>query len=173
MKENDFLFKLGAVLAPAVLLGPSPEAGTLVAIAGALSLFLFHGLTVCAGKIAAFLTRFGAKLGFLGDALGVVLASILATGMNVLAQKFFYGAWFRVGLLFPVVLVHILLLTKEDDLKVKGKLALWFVFGLLVASLGARASFLPARIVPASTFLGIACFLFAVGFFLRRKWWAL
>lgn len=167
------MFKLGAVLAPAVLLGPSPEAGTLLALAGALALFLFHGLVWCAGKMVAMLARAGARFDFLRNILGVVLASILATAMNVLAQKFFYGAWFRVGLLFPVLLVHILLLTKEDDLKIKGKWALWFVFGLLVASLGARASFLPARIVPASTFLGIACFLFAVGFFLRRKWWVL
>ncbi len=158
MKENDFLFKLGLILAPALFASSSALEAVLIAASVAMLIFTLHAFTFASRKVFS---------GFFEE--GVVLLAIAALTMmaSLAVRKLLCVV--PIGVFFPVALANALIFLRGESLEAKGKIILWFVIALLLMSfLRDRSQILPES--HAFIFFAIGFFLFSVRLFLKKKW---
>ena len=170
MKENEFLFRLGALLTPALLASPSVREAALVAISTFFLLILFHGFASLFEKGVRRLARPSRETDFAVEAARLLVIALLASLADHAAARFCAGARNEMGFFFPVVLVNVLLLLKRESLEAKGRIYLWFAFGLLAASFLKTIGYGEAASLPAGVFFFSGFFLFALGWCVKKKW---
>ena len=162
MREKNFLFKLGAVLVPAVFASDSLGHALWIAPGVVLVLAVSHVWGMLMRRaVPAF-----DKGGFWAELPMVVMIGLAACLLDDLAARSGYGA----GVLFPAALVNAGLWFRDDSFQVKSRGALWFLPAFLALAALKTSNLWPGFSDPFFIFTGAAAFLYLTGLALEKKW---
>jgi len=162
MKEKKFLFKLGAILVPAVFASDTPGHAMWVGP----SLVFLLAVTHLWGLLLRRLAPSFERGGFWADFPLVIMIGLAACLLDDLAGRAGYG----MSVLFPAALVNAGLLLRNESFYAKSKAVLWFLPPFLILSALKTMGLWPGFGEPFFVFTGTAAFLYFTGLALDKKW---
>jgi len=162
MKEKKFLFKLGAILVPAVFASDTPGQAMWVGP----SLVFLLAVTHLWGLFMRRLAPSFEGGGFWADFPLVNMIGLVACLLDDLAGRAGYG----MSVLFPAALVNAGLLLRNESFYAKSKAVLWFLPPFLILSALKTMGLWPGFGEPFFVFTGTAAFLYFTGLALDKKW---
>lgn len=162
MDEEKFLYKLGFVLVPALILIPRPEGAVFVSFLSLTGLFAAHGLSLALDRVKSLLLK---------RSVTIFSTVLLVTALCFLSRTYLPALAQAAGFFYPVLLLNYLLVTQEGPSDMKKKMSFWYVSGLIGGS-ALKILFAPSvsDIDPGAVFLSVGFFLAFIKVFAGKKW---
>lgn len=162
MREKNFLYKLGAILVPAVFASDTPGHAMWVAPGIVFLLTVSHLWDLFTRRVMPSLEEGG----FWADFSRVLIIGLAACLLDALAARAGYG----MSALYPAALVNAGLLLRGETFYGKSKAVLWFLPPFLILAALKTLGPWPGFGEPFFVFAGIAAFLYLIGLALEKKW---
>lgn len=182
MREENFLYRLGLSLAPALFFVRSPEEAVDVSLAGILVLGVLDGWVFLVKKAFEQAQRDASRVPETsrdGGPFALELALVVAVAfLAVIVPQVMTKLWrpavsLGTNFFVPVVLGNLMLLWMHETQPVKGRAVLWFAFALLIFNLVGSFDIMEALKSPVALFPILGVFLATLGAFARRGAWIL